>query len=605
MISEATLAQLRDRIDIHVVVGETVRLKRAGRSFVGLCPFHKEKTPSFSVNAERGYYHCFGCKEHGSAIDFVMKLEGKSFPEAVRSLAERFGVEIEETGTEAERREEQAARRAKDDFYAVNALAAVFYEHCLHGGPGLPKHPLAPSAVDELARRGLAPADPAVQAFRIGYAPHGWDALCAFLQKHGVSPVVAESVGLIVPRSSGPGHYDRFRHRLMFPVIDVQGRVIAFSGRELPAPPGERPPTEKPAKYVNSPESPIYTKGQHLFGLYQARQAIRQAGESVLVEGNFDVVSLHARGVQQAIAPLGTAFTAAQAQLLHRFAASTVVLFDGDKAGRDATWGARIPCREAGLSVRAITLPGKTDPDEFIQRAGVEALRQRIVAALPLKQHLLQRLLKQDERQGGMVTDQLERVRLAIQLIAEETDPIERELTKAYADQLAPAIMVNGQAPTSLRQLEAALGRAVRSARTAPPLSPEVRVSAEETSARAILGALLDYPGLLTDPDLHPALDVLDGDAALLLLVMRQESDLASALQACPASLRSMVAGRIARPFFETAADAKADVLRHAQVLGRLRTQRSHIDLHDQVRRLSTSGRTNAAKTAIERATRR
>src|SRR5262245_4435210 len=289
MISPETIALVKERTDIVALVGETVKLTRRGRSFLGLCPFHKEKTPSFHVNPERGFFHCFGCKESGGAVDFVMKIDGLTFPEAVRVLAERAGIEVTETATDASVREAAAARKAKEDLYAVNHLAATFFERALWGGPGAEPHRAAHHARAELDRRGMVlpaggasglahrPDDAAdeeatgwldaVQAFRIGYAPPNCDALGSFLRQQGISASAAEKVGLLVPRQSGSGHYDRFRHRLMFAVIDVLGRVVAFSGRALADPTPEelarigitpRDATDPPAKYINSPESPIY-----------------------------------------------------------------------------------------------------------------------------------------------------------------------------------------------------------------------------------------------------------------------------------------------------------------------------------------------------------
>jgi DNA primase len=327
VISSDTITLVRERTDIVALVTESVpSLKRRGRSWVGLCPFHKEKTGSFHVNPDRGFFHCFGCKEQGSAIDFVMKQDGATFPEAVRSLAERAGIAIEEE--RAERTEVDRQKLQRDGLYAVSHLAATYYERQLR------EHPNRRYAVEELARRALVPSwardgsvdapsvsperqaaiDDAIQAFRIGYAPPGWDGLAVFLRQQGISPLTAEAAGLLVPRA-GTGHYDRFRHRLMFPVLELQqGRVIAFSGRALADLPNDKP-ADKPAKYINSPESPIYTKGATLFGLYQARHSIRQAETSTLVEGNFDVVSLHAHGAANVVAPLGTAFTIDQAKL--------------------------------------------------------------------------------------------------------------------------------------------------------------------------------------------------------------------------------------------------------------------------------------------------
>lgn len=619
MISPHTIAQIRDRTDIVALIGESIRLTRRGRSFLGLCPFHKEKSPSFSVNPERGFFYCFGCKEHGSAIDFVMKLEGKSFPEAARALAERAGIPVEETSTDAERREAQAARKSKDDLYAVNGLAATFFEHCLRGGPGSRPHPLAHHASAELARRGLLPSEDAetspvadaLQAFRIGYAPHAWDGLTSYLQKHGISPALAERVGLIVPRSSGGGHYDRFRHRLMFAVLDVSGRVIAFSGRALAEPSeeellalGQRPstkPDDKPAKYINSPESPIYTKGEHLFGLYQARQAIRQQGEAVLVEGNFDVVALHARGIQNAVAPLGTAFTEQQARLLKRFAPSVTIVFDGDSAGKKATWAARLPCRAAGLSARAVDLPRGMDPDEIARTRGAPALDALLKNAQPLKQYLLEKLLKHDELQGAEVKDQMARIKAAVHLIGEEEDPVERGLTKAYADQLSSAMIVNGRSPTDLHQLEAMIQRALAPRRPdrpqdAPPSQKRRKGPPEEEIGTQILGSLLDFPELLDDPELEEVLSLLDGPVALAVAAMRQSLgpsgalDVGEFLARCPALIHPFAARRLAGPVFEAVAEAKAELVQNGQKLQRLVLKNDNAAMREELRRLEMLG---------------
>src|SRR5580700_3149992 len=340
MISRETIALVRDRTDIIAVISEAVpTLKKRGRRFIGLCPFHKEKTPSFNVNPDTGLYHCFGCKESGDAFSFLEKIEGYAFAEAVRALAERAGIPIEEersaTPSEADRHKKERAA-----LYGAMQMAATWYEQ------QMVEHPRASFALEELAGRGLQAGDEVLRAFRVGYAPDGWEGLASFFKKQGVSPAVGESVGLLVPRSSGSGYYDRFRHRLMFAVMDAQGRVVAFSGRALKDPPGEEASADRdpPPKYINSPESPIYTKGVNLFGLWQARHAIRQQEHAVLVEGNFDVVSLHARGVQNVVAPLGTAFTEDQAKLLRRYATDLTLLFDGDAAGRKAVVAAEQPC---------------------------------------------------------------------------------------------------------------------------------------------------------------------------------------------------------------------------------------------------------------------
>ncbi|XXX71858.1 DNA primase [Sorangium sp. So ce134] len=606
MISPETIALVKERTDLVALIGESVRLTRRGLSFTGLCPFHKEKTPSFHVNPNRGFYHCFGCKETGSAIDFVMKLEGRTFAEAVRALAERAGIEVAESLTEAERREAQAARKSKDDLYAVNHLAATFFEHSLRGGPGGGPHPLARYAHEELRRRGLPlrdddgvdPISEALQAFRIGYAPFGWDALATYLRQQGVSPVLAERVGLLVPRSSGSGHYDRFRHRLMFAVTDVMGRVIAFSGRALPDPSpaelsslgisGPSPQADgAPAKYINSPESPIYTKGEHLFGLYQARQAVRQRGEAILVEGNFDVVALHARGIGHAIAPLGTAFTPGQAKLIKRFAPAVILLFDGDAAGKKATRAARSPCREAGLSARVAVLPAGVDPDDLARRHGPEAVARLLKGARGLLEHLIDEALDGDSFGGSSLPEQLARVRAVTALLAEEDDPNLRMMAKLYADRLSSKLVIGGRSPDDLRQLERVVEDSLSRPRSQPTREVTPSGQSTETWERArsraqfqevsleILGAILDFPELLADDEVQIALECLEGEVALAIVAARQnftfEMGLAAGefLAQVPAPIHSFAAGRLVSPVFEAASTAKATLLENSQKLSR------------------------------------
>ncbi|AUX23664.1 DNA primase [Sorangium cellulosum] len=602
MISPETIALVKERTDLVALIGESVRLTRRGHSFTGLCPFHKEKTPSFHVNPNRGFYHCFGCKETGSAIDFVMKLEGRTFAEAVRALAERAGIEVEESLTELERREAHAARKSKDDLYAVNHLAATFFEHSLRGGPSGGHHPLARYAHEELGRRGLPlgdggavdPISDALQAFRIGYAPFGWDALATYLRQQGVSPVLAERVGLLVPRSSGSGHYDRFRHRLMFAVTDVMGRVIAFSGRALPDPSpaelsslgitGPAPQGDgAPAKYINSPESPIYTKGEHLFGLYQARQAIRQRGEAILVEGNFDVVALHARGIGHAIAPLGTAFTPGQAKLIKRFAPAVVLLFDGDAAGKKATRAARVPCREAGLGARVATLPAGVDPDDLARERGAESVLKLVNGATNLLQHLINEELDIDRFKTATLTEQHARARAVAELLRTESDPDLRLMASTYADQLASKLLINGQPMSDLAHLTRMLVSATSQTPTRPLRCSESTESYERARSRErtkeigleMLGSLLDFPELLHDPDAEAVLECLEGEVALAVAAARHnftfEMGLAASefLAQVPAPIHSFAAGRLVSPVFEAASTAKATLLENSQKLSR------------------------------------
>jgi DNA primase len=581
VIAPETIALIRDRTDIVAVITESVpSLKRRGRSFVGLCPFHKEKSPSFHVNPEKGFFHCFGCKEAGSVIDFVMKEQGYTFPEAVRALAERSGIPIEEDVRE--RSEVDRAKKQKDDLYAANQAAATYFEQQLR------EHPLRNFALDELARRGIVPGadavvDEALQAFRIGYAPAEWDGLTGYFRKQGISPVAGESVGLLVPRSSASGHYDRFRHRLMFAVVDPQGRVIAFSGRALGDAPGEKR-EEKPAKYINSPESPIYSKGQALFGLYQARHAIRSEEAAIVVEGNFDVFSLHARGLANVVAPLGTAFTGDQARLLKRYSSDIVLLFDGDAAGKKAVRLSREPCVQAGLTSKVATLPDGVDPDDYARAHGIAALRDVVASARGMLEFLIESSL--DATFGSAdAYERLARIEQITKILTEENDPFVKLQAKAYADRVAGRLDIRDA--ESFRALEDKVRKAVRDAgprqyggdshgdadwRKAR-IQHKTPGSAER---REIVGALIEYPSLLGDPEVQVEMGLLEGPAALAVAALRsalteqKTLDTTRFLAQIPSAIQAFAHERLSAPRYESEGDAKEHLLLNAQKLGRL-----------------------------------
>ena len=593
MIAPETIALVRDRTDIVAVVSESVpSLKKRGRSFVGLCPFHKEKTGSFHVNPDRGFFHCFGCKESGSVVDFVMKEQGYTFPEAVRMLAERAGIPIEEE--RRERTEVDRAKKQRDDLFAANQLAATFFEHQLR------EHPLRDLALAELERRGISPGkdpviDDALQSFRIGYAPAEWDGLTNFFKRQSVSPVAGESVGLLVPRSSGTGHYDRFRHRLMFAVVDPQGRVVAFSGRALADPPGAEKRDEKPAKYINSPESPIYSKGQTLFGLYQARHAIRQEELAIVVEGNFDVFSLHARGVANVVAPLGTAFTIDQAKLLRRYASDVTLLFDGDAAGRKAVRLSREPCQQAGLGVKVASLPEGIDPDDFTRQKGIDALKEVIARGKGMLEFLIDAAL--DEGFSAVdAHEKFDRIEQIAKLIATEDDPLVRMLAKGYADRLAGRLDIHGV--TSFQALEEKVRKAVRDAPPRVSARPSIRDHASQHQSgqssegpqraritqktpgsaerREIVGVLIEYPTLLRDPEVQRELGSLEGPGVLVVAALKdslsQEKTLDTTrfLAQIPPAIQAFASERLAAPRHDDEADAKVTLLLNARKLGSL-----------------------------------
>jgi DNA primase len=614
MISKETISLVRDRTDLVAVISESVpSLKKRGRRFLGLCPFHKEKTPSFNVNPDTGLYHCFGCKESGDAIRFLEKVEGYPFAEAVRALAERAGIVIEEersaAPSEADRHKKERAA-----LYGAMTLAATWYEQQLH------EHAHASFAVAELARRGLTVDDEAVRAFRVGYAPGGWDGLASFLKKQGVSPAIGEAVGLLVPRSSGSGYYDRFRHRLMFAVIDAQGRVVAFSGRALPEVPEASPspeprePRDPPPKYINSPESPIYVKGANLFGLWQARHSIRQLDKAILVEGNFDVVSLHARGVTNVVAPLGTAFTIDQAKLLHRYTASLTLLFDGDAAGRKAVTAAIDPSEQAELDADVATLPNGTDPDEFVRNssggssgggnagaganAGADALKHLMAQARGLREYLIDVELDGSFNPSNS-REFAARVDRVCAIIAGERDAFRRAMLKSRADDALGRLDLVRFARDAIGPVQRKFALASQTGRVSVgPRPHEARVRPRppgQEERKAIVGAILEFPGLLDDSSVREELEGLEGDSARIVAAIasctrvtaggEKRLDTTEFLAQMTPAIQAFASARLAAPMHETLDEARATVSANSKKLrGTTVAQETRVAVREQHR---------------------
>jgi len=372
MIPNDFVQTLLSRVDIVEVVDRFVPLKKAGANYVACCPFHSEKTPSFSVSPTKQFYHCFGCGAHGTAIGFLMEHAGKSFPEAVEDLARDAGLTVPrvERPGEKERREEAA------DLNELLLTAARFYRARLKE---------APAAIQYLKGRGLTGEIAA--RYGLGYAPDGWQNLAAVFSDYATGPL--KDTGLVIDSDPGEDHperksrrYDRFRNRVMFPILDARGNVIGFGGRVIGA--GE-------PKYLNSPETPLFEKGRELYGLYQARRAIREANRVIVVEGYMDVVALAQHGVENAVATLGTATTPFHVGKLLKLADDVVFCFDGDAAGRKAAWRAlevALPVLADGKVVSFLFLPPEDDPDTFVRREGREAFLAAAAQAKPLSQFL-------------------------------------------------------------------------------------------------------------------------------------------------------------------------------------------------------------------------
>jgi DNA primase len=484
LIADELISEIRDRTDIVTLIGEYVQLKQRGANFVGLCPFHSEKSPSFNVRRDRQFFHCFGCQESGDVVTFVMRLEGLTFPQAARSLAERAGVEIKDVD-DREDAERARERQLTERLCSVTEAAAVFYVEQLRQ-----QQDASSPARQELTMRRVD--EETAAQFRLGYAPAGWDALTSYLERKGLSLRDAEQLGLIARRKTGNGYYDRFRHRLMFPVTDLHGRVIAFSGRLLAsAETRDSRPTEEP-KYVNSPESAIYKKGAGLFGLHHARVEIRRNGWAILCEGNFDLVALHQAGFRNAVAPLGTAFTETQARLLRRFAQRVTLMFDADNAGRKAVSAAVPLLRASELGARVAALPAGADPDSYLRERGAEALRQLVDSAPGIVEYLI------DSAADGMGNSAAERASTIASLgpvIAAVGNPVEVEL---YIQRIARRFSISELrvVKEQLRQGLQAARQPQRQSSVATKLAPQPgRVKLPQLQS-SLLGAILDKPAL-------------------------------------------------------------------------------------------------------------
>ena len=615
MIGQETIDRVRRETKIVELVGESVKLQRRGRSFTGLCPFHKEKTPSFHVNAERGFYHCFGCHASGDAIKYVQETEGVDFVEAVRSLAERCGIDVVENESDAERKQQLEQRRKQQELYDIGDRAAEYFERMLR------EHPLKEHALAELARRGLVPQSPtdpiadALQAFRLGYAPYGWDGLVRFLKESGLSARAAETVGLLAPRKTGSGHYDRFRHRLMFAVLDVQGRVVAFSGRALAEPTAEElraagvesmgvGSTEAPAKYVNSPESPVYKKREAVFGLYQSRQALRSGDPCLIVEGNFDVVSLHARGIRNVVAPLGTAFTLEQAKQIRRFTTDVVLMFDGDSAGKRATNASREPCQQAELTAKVVSLPLGKDPDDFVRERGPEGIQQLLKHSRGILEYLIDLALSEELLQEG-VEARAKSVQFVTKLISTEKDVTLRDLAETFADGLVAArLKIHQDSVEQVRTLRA-LARALQS-RPGPapargPAGPGRPHQARSRDRRQelgleVLGALLDFPELAEDAASEAAAAVIEGDLALAFAALRHAiqggrlENPEDVLAKLSPPIHPFALARLAAPRHERLEDAKTELVDNVKKLQSLELKREKSEVTEELEALQRTG---------------
>ncbi len=424
-IPQSFIDELLNRVDIVEVIDARVPLKKAGREYQACCPFHNERTPSFTVSPGKQFYHCFGCGAHGSAIGFLMDYEHLEFPEAIEELARTLGLEVPREAGGAK----PPGVERRDDHLSLLGRVDRFYRAQLR------EHPQATRAVDYLKTRGLS-GEIAAQ-FGLGYAPPGWDALLSYLGADSHTQKLALELGLLVRRDDGR-IYDRFRDRILFPIRDRRGRTIAFGGRVL----GD----EKP-KYMNSPESPVFHKGQELYGFFEARKASSKLERLLVVEGYMDVVALAQFGLSNAVATLGTATTPEHLERLYRAVNEVVFCFDGDAAGRRAAWRAlenALPAMRGGREARFLFLPEGEDPDSLIRHAGCEAFQQQTADSVPLSQFFFESLARQVDTRS--VDGRAHLVELARPLLQKLPDSVFRDLMLERLAQLS------GLAPDKLAQ---------------------------------------------------------------------------------------------------------------------------------------------------------
>jgi len=358
LIAEHIIEQVREANDVVDVISDYVQLKRSGRNFFGRCPFHNEKTPSFSVSPDKQIYHCFGCGAGGNVINFIMEHERLDFLSSVKLLADRANIHIETDAGEPRKKDDRAS------IYNMHEIATRVFERQLNDAS-------AKSAKDYLLKRGLS--EETLKTFRVGFAPDRWDTVTLEVMKLGLSQDVLTRSGLLMPKNGG-GYYDRFRNRIMFPIMDINGKVQALGGRIFGEADG--------AKYMNSPETPIYHKGRTLYGLNQSRDEIRTSRTAILVEGYMDLIRLYQEGFQNVVAGTGTAFTPEQAGLVKRFADKVLVCYDGDAAGQKAAQKAGLTLLDKGLDVRIIQIPKGEDPDSFFDEKDAKAFQKLIDYAL-------------------------------------------------------------------------------------------------------------------------------------------------------------------------------------------------------------------------------
>lgn len=365
--------QIRNTADIIEIAGQYTTLRKRGKKHIGLCPFHSEKDPSFTVDDEKQLFHCFGCGIGGDVFTLVMEKESLSFPEALKFLAEKYNIPLPQ-----ERKKSPQAQKLEEQLFKISENALAFFKKNLHNTQE------GKSALDYLKKRNIS--EDTIQKLKIGYALNSWDSLLKFFQAKSISPGLLEKAGLVLSRQNKEGYYDRFRGRIIFPIFNLSGKVLAFGGRTV---------FDAEPKYLNSPDTPIYSKGKLLYGLNLCKESIREKGEAVVVEGYTDFVSLYQAGIRNIIASLGTSLTSDQIVQAKRFAHRVIVSYDADAAGKKAALRAISLCFEKGVQIRVLNLPSGMDPDSYVVKHGSDSFKNLVKKSTPGIQFLMDFFLQE------------------------------------------------------------------------------------------------------------------------------------------------------------------------------------------------------------------
>ena len=513
-IPEEKISEIKNAADIVDIVSEAVLLKKAGKNHIGLCPFHSEKTPSFTVSPDKQIFYCFGCGTGGNVFSFLMKQEGLSFPEAVRGLGKRYGIDIPDRPLSPEQKKKISER---ESLFDINRRAMEFYHHNLkNSGAGQ-------VARTYLKKRGIS--QKTIDDFKIGYALDGWDYLLNFFLKHRISPLLLEKSGLVLSKKNKSGHYDRFRNRIIFPIFDASMQVVGFGGRVL---------DDSLPKYLNSPETPVYSKSRSLYGIQRAKEKCRSTGSVFIVEGYLDVLALHQHGVENSIATLGTALTAEHIRFLSRFASSMTLVYDSDDAGiRSAKrcistfWQEHVDFRrqdvfrEENADTHILVLPAGHDPDSFVFEKGPKLFLEAAANAPGIITFLMNcaidkhglstagkvRIIKELQEPLAAINDRVAQA-LYIQKLAERTGIAENAVLERIRD-------VSAQKPKR-RVADAGLPASTDPARRSGAGEPgsggkrSAMVDRGNRFERQIIAMMLQYPDVIPEIKISKALDYFE-----------------------------------------------------------------------------------------------